>query len=198
MKMAVVILAGGEGSRIGGQKPLRLLGGKRLIDRAQALASSWSDSVAIAIRDPAQVGPTEIPCIADTKGIEGPLAGLAAALGFAQPAGCEAVLTIPADMPFLPPDLAEQLSAAIGSADAAIASSGGNLHPVCGLWGVCLLDALPSYLESGQRSLRGFARANGARAVDWPSEPSDPFFNINSAADLARAEKLLSSQKSST
>lgn len=193
MRIAVVILAGGDGRRIGGGKPLKLLGGKRLIDRAGSLASQWSEFVAVAVRDPAQVGSTRYACISDEEGIEGPLAGLAAALRFAGDSGCEAVLTIPADMPFLPSDLAQRLSQTIGNAGAAIASSGGKLHPVCGLWRVSALDELPNYLTSGQRSLRGFAETIGVHQVEWPSEPDDPFLNINSVDDLASAERLLKS-----
>lgn len=193
MRVAVVILAGGEGGRIGGRKPLRLLGGKRLIDRAEALAGQWSDIVAVAVRDPAQVGSTKSACIFDAEGIEGPLAGLAAALRLARDRGCEAVMTIPADTPFLPADLLQRLSQAIGSAAAAIASSGGKLHPVCGLWTVSALEGLPDYLESGRRSLTGFAERIGFHAVEWPTEPEDPFLNINSVEDLAGAERLLKS-----
>lgn len=191
MRIAVVILAGGEGRRIGGEKPLRLLGGQRLIDRAEALAGQWSDIVAVAIRDPTQVGSTKYACISDLEGIEGPLAGLAAALRFAGDSGCEAVLTIPADMPFLPSDLLQRLSQAIGDAGAAISSSGGKPHPVCGLWRVSARDKLSNYLTSGQRSLRGFAETIGVEQVEWPTEPDDPFLNINSLDDLANAEGLL-------
>jgi len=191
VKIATVILAGGEGSRIGGHKPLRLLAGKRLIERAEALAEKWSRIVAVAVRDPEQLGSCELSCIADPEGIEGPLAGLTAALRFAGDAGCDAVLTIPADMPFLPSDLGKRLSTGIGRAAAAIASSGGELHPVCGLWRVSALERLPDYVASGRRSLKGFATAIGYQRVDWDSEPTDSFFNINSVEDLARAERLL-------
>lgn len=191
MNIAVVILAGGEGSRIGGNKPLRRLGGKRLIDRAQAQAEQWSQIVAIAVRVAGQVGRSELTCISDVEGIEGPLSGLAAGLNFAGDAGCEAVLTIPADMPFLPADLRDQLAAGIGSAAAAIASSGGRLHPVCGLWRVSASEAIPDYLMSGRRSLKGFAEAIGSKVAEWAHDSRDPFFNINSAEDLAYAERLL-------
>ena len=106
-------------------------------------------------------------------------------------AGREAVLTIPADMPFLPAHLGKRLSAEIGQYGAAITSSCGHLHPIGGLWRVSALDKLDGYLATGRRSLKGFAEAIGFRAVDWPIEPRDPFFNINSAEDLAIAERML-------
>lgn len=191
MKLAVVILAGGEGRRIGGAKPLRLLGGKRLIDRAEALAAQWSDVVAVAVRDPEQVAGTSLTCIFDDADIAGPLAGLAAALRFGVDRGCEAVLTIPADMPFLPGNLACRLEEELATAGATIAGSAGHLHPVCGLWRVSALEQLDAYLASRGRSLRGFAEDVGCNPVWWPEEPSDPFFNINCSQDLSSAEQLL-------
>ena len=170
---------------------MRLLGGRRLIDRAEALARQWSDILAVAIRDAAQVERDQLVRIVDEEGLEGPLAGLAGALRFGSVAGQDAVLTIPADMPFLPADLGERLSTEIGQHGAAIVSSGGRLHPICGLWRVSALEELDGYLATDRRSLKGFAEAIGFCAVDWPAERQDPFFNINSAAELAIAERML-------
>lgn len=190
MTVPVVIFAGGEGRRIGGGKPHRIIGGKSLLDRAAEMAEQWSDQIVVAVRDEAQLGHSSLPYIPDEAAIEGPLAGLVAALRFGRE-HAESVLTLPADMPFLPPDLLERLREGLGGSSAAIASSGGYLHPVCGLWRASSLDAVPDYLASGHRSLRGFADAVGFVVVDWPAEPLDPFFNINSPEDLTTAERLL-------
>lgn len=191
MKIAVVILAGGEGERIGGNKPSRMLGGLSLLDRAVAYAPTLATSVAVAVRNERQVGNVEVPTIQDDAEIEGPLGGLVAALRFARDEGAAAALTIAADMPFLPPDLAARLSEALSGTRAAIACSGGHLHPVCGLWSIEALGHLPGYLASGRRSLKGFAEAVGYAPVDWHADPFDPFFNINTEQDLAEAERLL-------
>ena len=188
--IVVAVLAGGEGSRIGGGKPLIKLGGKTLVQRAYNRALSWSNAPVVAIRSPEQLGPCQLPWIADAAGIEGPLAGLAAALEWAYRQGAEALLTIPCDMPFLPDDLLKRLNSEVGDMQAAIASSGGELHPVCGLWRNAANYEFPSYCESGRRSLRGFAEHIGFVAADWPTEPRDPFFNINSPVDLAAAEAM--------
>lgn len=198
MKILVAILAGGAGSRIGGDKPLRILAGETLLDRAIAQARQWSDIAVVAVRDRAQVGEAALDCILDEPGIDGPLAGLAAALREAKGLGREAVLTIPADVPFLPADLRDRLVMEIDGALAAVASSGGHLHPVCGLWRASALTRLEGYLASGRRSLRGFAEALGYRAVEWAGADPDPFFNINSNADLAAAERLLARKSSET
>lgn len=191
MKIAVGILAGGEGKRIGGRKPLRMLGSMSLLDRAIDYASALSKTFVVVVREEGQVGQADIPVIRDDPAVEGPLAGLVSALRFARDEGAGAVLTIPADMPFLPPDLAGRLAEALWPNGAAIACSCGHLHPVCGLWSTGALDGVPQYLASGRRSLKGLAEAVGYAAVEWPTDPVDPFFNINSQRDLAQAERLL-------
>lgn len=189
--LAVAVLAGGEGSRIGGNKPLVSLGGRTLVERAYDRARGWSDTAVIAIRSPDQLGARRLPWIADAAGIEGPLGGLAAALEWACRQGAEALLTIPCDMPFLPDDLAPRLLGGLRDAGAAVAASGGELHPVCSLWRNAAIDGFPLYCASGRRSLRGFAEHVGYAMVEWPAEPRDPFLNINSPADLAAAEAML-------
>lgn len=186
--VAVVILAGGEGARIGGGKPLRWLGGQRLIDRAVEHAMRWSKTVAIAVRDDSQVEPIDAVLIRDEPGVEGPLGGLIAGLKFARTASCRSLLTIPSDMPFLPTDLLERFRRSVGDLGSALASSGGHVHPVCGFWTSQSLDHISDYIASGRRSLKGFAQMLGCVEVEWSAQPADPFFNINSAEDLAEAE----------
>lgn len=189
--IAVVILAGGEGRRIGGGKPLRMLAGKSLLDHALALARQWSTLIGISVRDATSaVHSTGAPFLPDTVG-SGPIAGIASALAFGRAQGVGLVLTIPCDTPFLPPDMFDRLAAAlVPSAGSAIAASGGRLHPSCGLWRVEADAALPAFLASGRGSLNGFAETLGAVTVEWPVAPFDPFFNINSETDLAMAETL--------
>jgi molybdopterin-guanine dinucleotide biosynthesis protein A len=189
--VAVLILAGGEGSRIGGGKPLRRLGSETLIGRALGLARCWSDRVIVAVREPEQVEAVGAELMRDDPDLAGPLGGLAAGLRRAHLSGCDAVLSIPCDTPFLPIDLLERLVESLGDAKVAVAASAGRLHPACALWRIEVLDALPAWQESGRRSLIGFAEAAGHVAVEWPTAPFDPFFNVNSEADLRRAEAIL-------
>lgn len=189
--IVIAVLAGGEGTRIGGSKPLVQLGGRTLIDRAFDRARAWSSSTVVVVRSPDQLGTCHLPWIADAAGIEGPLAGLAAALEWACREGAEALLTIPCDMPFLPDDLPSRLCNEIGDRHAAVASSDGELHPVCSLWRNAAIYEFPRYCASGRRSLRGFAEHVGFASVDWSIAPCNPFFNVNSREDLAEAEAML-------
>ena len=186
--VAVVVLAGGEGSRIGGNKPLLRIGSERLIDRAIGLARTYSKTVAIAVRDCAQVPDVDAQIINDDP-VEGPLGGLIAALRFARAENKPMLLVIPTDMPFLPADLLSRLQGAIGDHPCVLAKSSGRVHPVCSLWRTKVADRIAAYVATGRRSLHGFAEFVGATVEDWQAIPEGSFFNINSAEDLAAGER---------
>jgi len=184
MTLAVLILAGGHGTRIGGGKPLQLLAGRTFLDRAIECARQWSDEIAIAARAIEQVGETGLTVLLDAPELDGPIAGLASARRL----DCSTVLTIPCDTPFLPTDLPGRLFEGLADNHAALAASAGYVHPVCGLWRTDALARIGDYAASGRRSLIGFAETIGYAAVEWPD---DPFFNVNSPEQLAEAEARL-------
>jgi molybdopterin-guanine dinucleotide biosynthesis protein A len=186
----IVILAGGEGRRIGGRKPHQMLGGQSLLDRALAYARSLSDKVVVAVKH--TEGISGVETIADPPDLAGPLAGLVASLTMVRECSLPRVATIPCDTPFLPSDLLVRLLSINEGAPVAIAESSGTLHPVCGIWSSNVLDALPSYIETGRLSLEGFARHVGSRTYAWDADP-DPFFNVNDAEDLIEASRRLDS-----
>ena len=186
----VVILAGGEGRRIGGGKPERRLAGKALLEHAIAKAASYSQAVAISAGMGAHLPRGDYTIIHDQGDVQGPIAGLMAALKFALAQGSDHVLIIPCDTPFLPEDLPQRLDEALGDANAAVARCAEQLHSACSLWRTEAGDLLPEYLAQGRRSLIGFAEMAGYVAVDWPSSDADRFMNINTADDLSRAEQM--------
>jgi molybdopterin-guanine dinucleotide biosynthesis protein A len=179
--LAVVILAGGEGRRIGGGKPLRVLGNRTLLERAIERARGWSETIAISVRDPVQVGGTRLPILIDPPGMAGPLAGLAAARALE----CDRVLTIPCDMPFLPDDLPDRLAAVLPGHAASLASAGGRVQPVCGLWMSEALTGIEDYAASGQSSVVGFARTVGFATAELEISAVD---NINTPDELVAAQ----------
>lgn len=184
-KTAVVVLAGGEGRRIGGAKPLRPFGDTTLVGHAVALARRWSPMVAVAVRSADQVaGEADAPLVTDAPDLQGPIAGLSAAFDFARAEGARRLLTIPCDAPRLPADLLTRLEGALrDGAMVAVPTSGGDLHPDCALWRVEAEARMPAYLAEGGSSLRGFAAACGMAEVEWPADGS--FANANTPETLA-------------
>ncbi len=77
-------------------------------------------------------------------------------------------------------------------AEIAVAASGGRVHHVAALWPVGLAAELRRALvDEGLRKVESFAHRFSVAVVEWPVEPMDPFFNVNTQEDLARAEALL-------
>jgi molybdenum cofactor guanylyltransferase len=188
----LVIAMGGRGSRIGGDKPLQVLAGRTLLDRAVAFGRTQARRIALAGSLELELaGFDAIPRLDDDVPGQGPIGALLSAMAFARQLGADRVAVIGCDLPFLPDDLLERLGDALGHADAALASSGGRLHPIAGLWRTRSLSDLEAYAGSGRRSLIGFAESIGFAEVSWPAEPIDPFFNVNTADDLVAADGWL-------
>jgi molybdopterin-guanine dinucleotide biosynthesis protein A len=75
----------------------------------------------------------------------------------------------------------------------ACAASDGRLHPVFGLWHQPsqFIAELEKALRNGERKVESFVSRYRQGVAEWPIDPHDPFFNINTPADLAEAERLL-------
>lgn len=194
-----VLLAGGLSRRMGGDdKMLRRVGGETILSRVIArLADQTRCLVLNANGDPARFADFGLPVAADTVGDHaGPLAGVLTGMEWAtiHAPDCPWVLTAPTDTPFLPDDLAVRMLAAVEThgADMACAASGGRTHPVCGLWPVRLAADLRRAMTGEQiRKVDVWTARYKHVAVEWPTDPVDPFFNANRPEDLAEAERLL-------
>ena len=193
-----VLLAGGLARRMGGgDKPMRRIGGRTLLERVIARLTPQCDGLVLnANGDPARFASLMLPVIADgVAGFPGPLAGILAGLDWAAANRPDVawVLSAAADCPFLPRDLVARLYHARTEQNAqlAVAASGGQSHPVIGLWSVALREELRRALvvEDIRRVDRWTARYALA-TVTWPAEPFDPFFNANTVDDIAAAERL--------
>jgi len=193
-----VLLAGGLARRMGGgDKPMRIIAGRTILDRVIARLSPQCDGLILnANGDPARFAAFGLPVVADSvANFPGPLAGILAALDWvaANRPDVSLVLSAAADCPFLPRDLVSRLHHALVEQDAqlAVAASGGQSHPVIGLWSVALRDELRHALvvEDTRKIDRWTARYKLA-TVSWPTEPLDPFFNANTVEDVAEAEWL--------
>ena len=194
-----VLLAGGQSRRMGGgDKSLNDLKGKPLLAHVIERARSQVDHLFInANGDPDRFEPYNLPVVADTvEGHLGPLAGILTGMEWAKDNVPEAqwVVTMATDTPFFPIDLVGCFSLAIQAtnADMAMATSGGNRHPVFGMWPVRLADDLRQTLtvDDIRKVLMWTDRFN-LNQVDFSTQPFDPFFNVNRPEDLAQAQKLI-------
>jgi molybdopterin-guanine dinucleotide biosynthesis protein A len=193
-----VLLAGGLARRMGGgDKPMRQIAGRTILERVIARLTPQCDGLILnANGDPARFASFGLPVIADTvENFPGPLAGILASLDWAaiNRPGVEFILSAAGDCPFLPRDLVARLHQAriAQGAQLAVAASDGQSHPVIGLWSVGLREELRHALvvEDIRKIDRWTARYKLA-TVEWPADPLDPFFNANTVDDIAAAERL--------
>jgi molybdenum cofactor guanylyltransferase len=192
------VLAGGLARRMGGGDKARIaIGGITILQRVlTCLAPQCNRLVINANGDPARFADTKLPVICDSvPDFAGPLAGILAGLDWAalQMPDCEWLVSVPGDCPFLPDDLVARLHAARAAADArlACARSGQQRHPVIGLWPLALRDDLRRALVAeGLRKIEIWTARHGVAIADWPAEPVDPFFNVNTPDDAAQAQAM--------
>lgn len=176
---------------MGGAKPLRQLAGRPLAQWMAGWATAQSERVALAVRAPDQVEGLALPLLLDAHRGIGPIGALASSMEYAAAEGCEWVLLVGCDQPFLPADLLERLSAAIGDAGAAMPVYEGQDQPMATLWRIDPAS-LAAYIASGKQSVWRFAEQAGAQRVQWSGGAEEnPFFNINDRAALAEAERRL-------
>jgi molybdopterin-guanine dinucleotide biosynthesis protein A len=194
MRIAGVILAGGTSRRMGGrEKAFLTVGGVPLLARiAHTLAMQSRPVVINASGDLTRFAAFGLDVIADTR-CQGPMMGLAGMLDWFAEADSEIthVLSVPSDTPFLPDDLGNRLAAALTpDSFAACAASGGRPHPVIGLWPLASRQALHAAVVDGILSFHAALQGQRVEQVEWPVQPRDPFFNVNTPQDLAAAEAM--------
>lgn len=188
MEIAGLILAGGQGSRMGGvDKAMLMLAGRPLVEHLVARLAPQVGALALSANgDAARFGALGLPVLADPpdRTGQGPLAGVLAGLDWAAGLGARRLLVVAVDTPFLPTDLVARLAVA---PDGAFAACAGRDHPSVALWPVAGRARLAAVFAEGERRMR--AAMAGAERIEF--SPPDPFFNINTTADLAKAEALM-------
>ncbi|MEO5695264.1 MAG: molybdenum cofactor guanylyltransferase MobA [Usitatibacter sp.] len=184
-----IVLAGGQGSRMGGvDKGLQLFRGKPMVEHVIERLGPQVDELLInANRNSEDYARFGHSVIADEiAGFAGPLAGFER--GLAHASG-ELVVTVPCDSPFLPLDLVARLRAALekASAEIAVAKTGDQAHPVFCLMRRSVAGSLRGFLGSGQRKIDKWYTAHRLTEVSFDDE-ADAFLNINTREELASLE----------
>lgn len=195
-----LVLAGGLARRMGGgDKTLLKIGRSTILDRVLAtLSGQCVDIIINANGDPKRFEDTGCIVVPDNvPGFAGPLAGVLAGLDWlaAQNNGVEWMVSVPGDCPFLPDDLVERLHEARRKMGAGVplacARSGEWRHPTVALWPVALRGALRKALvDEDLRKIEVFTARHGIAIAEWPDQPVDPFFNVNTPEDAKRAEEI--------
>jgi molybdopterin-guanine dinucleotide biosynthesis protein A len=190
------ILAGGGATRFEGRpKGLELVGGRRILDRlvdACTEAFAAPPLLVANVPDAASWRP-DLRVVPDVRTGLGALGGILTAV-VAAPAP---VVVVAWDMPFVSAPLLRALAAGLDGADAVLPESGSRrgMEPLCAAYGAACGPAIERALAAGDQRAIGFhsqvrVAVLDAAAVRLCGDPARLFFNVNTADDLAAAEKL--------
>jgi molybdenum cofactor guanylyltransferase len=189
-KVTGIVLAGGQGRRMGGvDKGLQPLRERPMVEWALERLAPQVDEILINANQNldryASFGHRVVPD--EVGGFAGPLAGLHAGL---KAAAHPLAVTVPCDSPFLPLDLVARLRAAMEKAGAqlAVAKTGDQPHPVFSLVKREIVSHLGEFLAGGGRKIDAWYATLKTVEVSFDDE-AEAFSNINTREELAGHEK---------
>lgn len=192
--LPVVILAGGQATRMGGgDKCLLELAGQpillHLLDRLGP-----GPVVLNANGDPERFAAYSMPVVSDSlDDFPGPLAGILAGLDWAAENGHDHIISVAGDTPFFPKNLVAKFEQAMVPGTILLAQSqetdGRKVRqPAFGLWPVSLRMDLRRALLDGVRKVVIWVERHPNKMVDLGV--SSAFFNINRPSDLIEAQTM--------
>jgi molybdopterin-guanine dinucleotide biosynthesis protein A len=192
-KIAGLIVAGGQGARMGAEKPLRPFMAGVLLDAVIARVGPQVSCLALNVHAEAvaryRARSAELPIVADRGPAMGPLAGLLAGLAWLNDQQrCDWLALFPCDTPFLPRQLVAML-ASVKQDDCVprpvVAFAEGHVQSLCSLWPATAFDSVIGNCDSVRDALSTL----GALHYDF-GDTGAAFFNVNTPEDLAEAERL--------
>ena len=186
----VAILAGGSGSRLGGQKPLAELGGRPLLDHPLQAAREAELQVMVVAKRDSPLPPLDVELLIEPDEPRHALAGVVAAL---EHSGGGPVLALACDMPFVTPALLGWLASF--SEIAAVPRWEGRLHPLIGRYGPEAAESLRAAIRRGD-SAQAAVAALGPRVLEQESlcrfgHIEQLLMNVNTEEDLELARRIL-------
>jgi molybdopterin-guanine dinucleotide biosynthesis protein A len=194
-----IILSGGENKRFKGKnKSFNKIGGRTIIDRIYGIFDEIFDDIILVTNDPTAYLGRDCTIVTDIYPFRSSLTGIHAGLfysrhPFAFFAAC--------DTPFLKESVVLRILCAIEEKyDVILPETSSGLEPLCAAYSKRSLVHITRNLENQTLKIQSFF--NKIRLKKIPEEiirESDPellsFFNINTPADLEKAEQIYQSHK---
>ena len=197
-----VILAGGRATRMGERdKPLLSLAGEPILGHIIRQAAPQVSRLLLSVnRRPERYQNFQLPIIADREHAgSGPLAGIHSAMLWAEENYPQAgyLACFPADVPWFPPTLVQDLHARIEQSGSAMAwsKSDGQIQPLFSLWSIALREALSHALDEGLYGPKLVIPTLASVCLEYSAQPPGCFFNINTPDDLETAHGLIKNRQ---
>ena len=196
MKIGCIVLAGGKGLRLGRDKALETVDGQSLLQRVVTRLSSFSDEIIIVTAKgkslPQFFDNPSFRIVADAYPGRGALVGLASGLAASK---ARYNLAVACDMPFLNPALLRYMLGLTAGFDLVLPRLNDMVEPLHAVYARSCLAPLERLLGEGRmrfNALFGLVRVRyvGADEIDRFDPRHLSFFNVNTGADLERAQQL--------
>ena len=188
-----VILAGGKSSRMGQNKALMSLGGKRLVDRAVEVMRSVFDALLMVTNTPDVYAELGLPMVPDVWPEKGSLGGVYSALYHVATPYC---LVVACDMPFLRAAVLRYLITQMADYDVVVPDVLGELQTLHAIYSKACLQPIERRLATHQLRIIGFFPDVRVRTITASElAPYDPallaFQNLNTPEEFQAAEQRL-------
>ena len=188
-----VILAGGKSSRMGQNKALMSLGGKRLVDRVVAVMRSVFDDLLMVTNTPDVYADLGLPMAPDVWPDKGSLGGVYSAIYRVATPYC---LVVACDMPFLRTAVLRYLITQMADYDVVVPDVLGELQTLHAIYSKACLQPIERRLEMNRLRIVGFFPEVRVRTITASElEPYDPellaFQNLNTPEEFQAAEQRL-------
>jgi molybdopterin-guanine dinucleotide biosynthesis protein A len=184
----VIIMAGGDSSRMGTDKANVVLDGQTLLQSVIATMQQLFPQAIVSVRQP-RAG-IDLPQVCDEESDGGPLAGLAASLGKITTPWA---FMVACDMPFVVPEVVELLAKYRLQHQAVVPIVHGHPEPLAAFYAASCLAPLRASLAARQKGLCGVLQRLDVRYVDEAEMLAvDPqlrsFFDLDTPQDVAAAK----------
>jgi molybdopterin-guanine dinucleotide biosynthesis protein A len=198
--ISIAIQAGGRSSRMGSDKALLPIGGKRLIEHVIDRVQPFSDDLFITTNQPEGLRDLGLRLVGDETPGQGALYGLKTAF---QAARHENVLVVACDMPLIQPALIRHMFSFVNQVDVIVPEKQGKLEPLLAIYYVpnCLPALEQALRQLQQRMISFFPDVEILTIPEGRLSQFDPdglcFVNVNTPEDALRVEQLLAEQANS-
>ena len=188
------VLVGGEGKRLGAQKPFVLLKEKPLIDWVLDALRKVFERIILVGKPAPELG-KRAELVEDIFPGAGPISGIYTALSYLK----EPVFICACDMPFLNPALIHYQISLLDDFDAVVPCPKGLFEPLHTIYTPACTKPLEDLIKKGKRRpAEIFNQLNVRILKDEEISRYDPkglsFFNINTREELIKAEDIINNK----
>lgn len=186
-----IILAGGDSRRMGRDKAMMPFADKALIQSVITIMQGLFPATILSVREHRQE--IDLPQVCDMQTNGGPLTGLVSTLGrIATPWA----FVVACDMPFVSPELVEQLATYRAQQQAVVPVVHGYLQPMVAFYSISCIPVMRATLSLGDKSLSGAIRNLDVSYVDEVQmQKSDAelrsFIDLDTPQDWALAQERM-------